>query len=76
MEYLDWLQWPAMAVTIAAAWLVGSQLEHRRKVGFWVFLSSNVLWIIWGLHAGAYALVVLQIGLALMNRRGMLKNSK
>lgn len=73
---LDWVQWPAMAVTILAAWLVGSASEHRRKWGFWVFLGSNVLWIAWGLYASAYALIMLQIGLALMNGRGMLKNSK
>lgn len=76
MTDLDWVQWPAMAVTILAAWLVGSESEHRRKVGFWVFLGSNGLWIVWGLYASAYALITLQIGLALMNGRGMLKNSE
>lgn len=74
-EYLDWVQWPAMLVTIAAAWMVGSQTERRRKFGFWVFLTSNALWIIWGLHANAYALIVLQVGLAAMNIRGSIKNS-
>ncbi|PCC99858.1 hypothetical protein [Halopseudomonas pelagia] len=74
-EFLDWVQWPAMLVTIAAAGLVGSQSEQRRKFGFWVFLSSNVLWIIWGLYAQAYALIVLQLGLAAMNIRGSIKNS-
>lgn len=76
MDYLDWIQWPAMVVTIAAAWLVGSQIEHRRKLGFWVFLTSNLLWIVWGLYAQAYALIVLQLGLAAMNVRGSIKNSR
>ncbi len=62
-------------VTIAAAWLVGSTIESRRKLGFWVFISSNVLWIIWGVHSNAYALIVLQVGLAAMNIRGSIKNS-
>lgn len=75
MDLLDWVQWPAMLVTIAAAWMVGSTIESRRKLGFWVFISSNVLWIIWGLHSNAYALIVLQIGLAAMNIRGSIKNS-
>ncbi len=76
MDWLDWMQWPAMAVTVAAAWLVASSQEHRRNLGFWVFLASNVLWITWGLHAAAWALVVLQLALAAMNIRGAAKTEK
>ena len=56
MHWLDYLQWPAMLVTVVAAWLVASAHRRRRKVGFWVFLASNLLWIAWGLYAQAYAL--------------------
>lgn len=70
---LNAVQWPAMAVTIAASWLVASKSESRRNIGFWVFLVSNVLWVVWGLHAGATALIALQVGLAAMNIRGAMK---
>jgi hypothetical protein len=70
---LDWIQWPAMAVTVAASWLIASKAAARRNVGFWLFLLSNALWIAWGLHSGATALVVLQLCLALMNIRGAKK---
>lgn len=70
---LDFLQWPAMVVTVAAAYLIGSQLKWKRNVGFWLFLTSNALWIVWGLYAAAYALVVLQVCLAAMNIRGVSK---
>ena len=73
---IDLLQWPAMLVTVLAAWLVGSRERKRRKVGFWVFLASNALWIAWGLPAEAYALVLLQLCLAAMNLRGGYKNRK
>lgn len=73
---LDLIQWPAMVVTVAAAWLVGSRSKRRRAIGFWVFLASNVLWIVWGLPAHAYALIVLQIALAVMNIRGVNKNEE
>ena len=63
-----------MAVTILAAWLVASRSERRRYAGFWVFLASNALWVIWGWHAHAYALIVLQIALAAMNIRGARRN--
>ena len=74
MDYLYQLQWPAMIVTIIAAWLIASQSKVKRKIGFWCFLLSNVLWVIWGWHDQAYALVVLQVALAILNIRGAYKN--
>jgi len=73
-DYLDLLQWPAMIVTTLAAWLIASQAKRRRQLGFWCFLVSNVLWIAWGWHDGAYALIVLQLALAALNVRGARKN--
>jgi hypothetical protein len=46
MNYINLIQWPAMVLTVLAAWLVGSQRKTRRNVGFWVFLLSNVLWVV------------------------------
>ncbi|MBA1263849.1 hypothetical protein ACYCFC_16830 [Stutzerimonas sp. NM35] len=74
MDWFDLLQWPAMVVTVVAAWLIGSLRPGRRTTGFWCFLASNLLWVIWGWHAGAWALIVLQVCLALMNIRGVKKN--
>ncbi len=71
---LDFLQWPAMLVTVVAVWLVGYQSKAERKYGFWAFLASNVLWVAWGVPAGAWALVVLQFALAALNIRGILSN--
>ncbi|MDB5883427.1 MAG: hypothetical protein JWP43_3305 [Ramlibacter sp.] len=72
-QWLDWLQWPAMLATVLAAWLVASNRKNRRNEGFWVFLASNVLWVLWGLHDGALALIVLQVSLAALNIRGVSK---
>jgi hypothetical protein len=71
---LDAIQWPAMAVTLIAAWLVASRKRSRREQGFWWFIASNVLWIAWGWHDGAWALIALQGGLFALNVRGALKN--
>jgi hypothetical protein len=70
----DLIQWPAMVVTVAAAWLVASQSKTKRAVGFWVFLASNALWVAWGWYAHAYALIALQVCLAALNVRGARKN--
>ena len=59
MDYLDLLQWPAMIVTVAAAYLVASRSPRKRAVGFWCFLASNV---------------GLQFCLAALNIRGVYKN--
>ncbi len=76
MDWIDLLQWPAMVVTLLASWLVASRSAVRRHVGFWVFLASNGLWVAWGLHASAYALIALQLGLAAMNIRGAVKTDR
>jgi hypothetical protein len=62
-----------MAVTVGAAWMVASQRRWKRNEGFCAFLLSNILWIIWGIHDQAYALVFLQLCLAALNTRGIYK---
>jgi hypothetical protein len=71
---INTLQWPAMAVTLTAAWLVASRSPRKRAAGFWCFIASNILWIAWGLHDEAYALIALQFGLFALNLRGVRKN--
>ena len=74
MDWVDAIQWPAMLVTVVAAWMVASQRKFKRNWGFWLFLLSNVLWIVWGWHDEAYALIALQVCLAVLNIRGVKKN--
>lgn len=74
MDNVDFIQWPAMILTAVAAWLVGSQSRRKRNIGFWLFLLSNALWMVWGWHSQAYALVLLQVCLAAINVRGAQKN--
>ena len=74
MDWLDLLQWPAFAVTVVAAWLVASETTRRRLWGFLLFLVSNALWIAWGWHDAAWALVALQGTLVHTNVRGVVDN--
>lgn len=76
MTILDLAQWPAMLITIIAAYFVTSTRARRRRAGFWLYLISNALWITWGAHSNAYALILLQLCLAALNIRGERKNSK
>ena len=73
-EMLNLIQWPAMVTTLLSAWLVALQSKHKRGLGFWIFIISNMLWVLWGWHDGAYALIAMQIGLLLLNIRGASKN--
>ncbi len=75
MDYLDAMQWPAMAVTVVAAYFVAANHKWKRNLGFWLFLVSNVAWVVWGVHTNAYALIALQACLAAMNIRGAMKAS-
>lgn len=72
--WLDFLQWPALLVTVIASWLVSKNARSKRKDGFWIYLVSNLLWIAWGLHVQAYALVALQLILGITNIIGMREN--
>lgn len=72
-DLLSLIQWPAFAASVVAAWLVASRDKSKRNVGFWVFLLSNVLWVAWGLHTSAWALIALQVCLAGLNIRGLFK---
>ena len=74
MDWLGAVQWPAMAITVMASWLVASSEASRRGLGFWVFLVGNALWIVWGVHTASWALVALQLCLIAMNIRGAAKN--
>jgi hypothetical protein len=73
---LDLLQWPAMILTVAASWMVASRAARRRKIGFWLFLLGNVVWVVWGWHDSAWALVALQFALAATNIRGVRRNEE
>jgi hypothetical protein len=73
-NWLDLMQWPALIVTVIAAWLVASSRKSRREIGFWFFMLSNVLWVLWGIHTDAFALIALQFFLAVSNCRGLIKN--
>lgn len=73
MDWMDLIQWPAFAASLAAAYLVGSNAKPRRNFGFWVFLLSNLLWIAWGWHTRAWALIAPQLGLAALNVGGLRK---
>lgn len=67
-------QWLAMVVTLLASWLVSSRTRHMRNLGFWLFTAGNFLWVFWGWHTGAYALIALQFGLLFLNIRGVRNN--
>ena len=72
-SFINALQWPAMAITLLSAWLVASQSQRKRSIGFWSFIASNLLWVVWGWHAEAFAVLGLQVALATLNVLGVRK---
>lgn len=73
MDYLSLLQWPAMLVNILSVWLLTFQTNRMRHAGFLLSLLSNTLWVVWGWHAQAFAVIALQFALAALNVRGVRK---
>ncbi len=74
MDWIDYLQWPALIVTVLASWMVSVTQRSERATGFWLFLCSNILWAMWGIYAQAYALIVLQGCLAMTNIHGLISH--
>ena len=54
--------------------MVGGLAETTQTQRRFLDFSSNLLWIVWGWYAHAYALIILQICLAAINIRGAQKN--
>jgi hypothetical protein len=73
MDYFNLLQWPAMVINILSVWLLTYQTRRMRQAGFLLSLLSNVLWITWGWHVQALAVLGLQFALAAINIRGVQK---
>ena len=73
MDYFSLIQWPAMVVNILAVWLITSQSKGKRHAGFLLSLLSNLLWVVWGWHAEAFAVLGLQVALATLNVLGVRK---
>lgn len=67
------LQWPAMVITVLAVWLLTYQSKRTRHAGFLCSLIGNVLWVVWGWHVQAFAVIGLQFALAAINIRGVRK---
>jgi len=70
---LSLIQWRAMLVNILSVWLLTSRSKHKRHAGFVLSLVSNALWVVWGLHVQAFAVLGLQVALATLNFRGVKK---
>ncbi len=73
MDCLSFLQWPAMVINVFSVWLLTSQSKGKRHAGFLLSLLSNLLWIVWGWYAAAFAVIGLQVALATLNIRGARK---
>ena len=75
-DWLAYLEWPAMAVSLVAAWLIASKNPHKRVWAFVMLIVGNLMWIAWGWGDSAWALIALNIGLMALNVRGIVKNEE
>jgi len=71
----DFLQWPALVLSIVGAYYVASDNARHRLVGFWLFLLSNFAWAFWGIGAMAWAVVISQVLFMFTSCRGIIINN-
>jgi hypothetical protein len=75
-EFFAYLEWPAMAISLAAAWWLGSKRPEKRIFAFSLLIVGNLMWIAWGWGDGAWALIALNAGLLALNVRAIAKNEE
>ena len=75
-DMLALLEWPAMAISLVAAYLLGSIHTTKRIVAFVMLIIGNLMWIGWGWGDGAKALIALNVGLMVLNIRAIMKNEE
>lgn len=75
-EFFALLEWPAMAISLAAAWWMGSTKAKKRIVAFILLIIGNLMWIAWGWGEDAWALIALNVGLMALNVRAIMKNEE
>ena len=75
-EFFALLEWPAMAISLASAWWMGSKNATKRIIAFCMLIVGNLMWIGWGWGEDARALIALNVGLLALNVRGIIKNEK
>lgn len=73
-DLFAYLEWPAMLVSLIAAYWMGSKKADKRVIAFWMLIVGNVMWIAWGWGEAAWALIALNVGLMALNVRGIMKN--
>lgn len=73
-DFIALLDWPAMAISLLAAWVMASRKAEKRVWAFWMYLAGNIMWIAWGWGEEAWALIVLNLALMALNVRGIYKN--
>ena len=71
---LDVFQWPALAVTAVAVWLIATEGRPRRFWGFLFGLVATGLWAAWAWNAGAWGVAAAQAVLAVALGRGAVRS--
>ena len=75
-DFVAYLEWPAMLITLAAAWWLGSKKPEKRIFAFTLLIAGNLMWIAWGWGDDAWALIALNVGLMGLNVRAIMKNEE
>lgn len=75
-DFFAYLEWPAMVISLAAAWWLGSKKPEKRIIAFSLLIVGNLMWIAWGWGDEAWALIALNVGLMALNIRAIIKNEQ
>jgi small basic protein len=75
MNFLPLVQYPAAVFTIVGYYFVGSTHAATRKTGFILGVTSNIIWVVYGLLPIQLGIVITNVAIFVMGMRGYLNNS-
>lgn len=73
-QYVDVLQWLGAISSMIGALLVASPYAHIRRKGFFIWLVSNQLLIMWALITHAWGIALMQVFFLATSYRGWYNN--
>jgi hypothetical protein len=61
---VNFLDWPAMLTALIGTFILSRRAPsaRMRRLAFFIYLVSNLLWLAWACHLRAYPMIIMQLG--------------
>ena len=72
---LPMIQYPATCFTVGAYYFIGGKTNFVRKLGFFLGIAGNLVWIAYAINPIQYGLIVTNAAILILGVRGYMNNN-